>query len=154
MTNAGTQAGTDPAGNICANVYVFDPEENMIACCTCPVSPNGLHSFSARSDLINNPLTPGVPTSIVVKLLATVKSAAACNAASPTTVNLAAGLRAWGTTIHALPTSPTTYGLTETEFSAAVLSGSELAQLTSTCASIQATGAGFGICSTCRLGGL
>lgn len=152
MTNAGT-AGAEPVGNICANVYVFAPDETMVACCSCPITPNGLRSFSAISDLVNNPLTPPMPMSIVVKLLATTKTAAACNASSPTSANLAPGLRAWGTTIHALPTSPVTYGVTETEFSQAVLSGSELAQLTSTCASIQATGAGFGICRSCQLGG-
>ena len=154
LTNAGTRAGSDPAGNICANVYVFAPDESMIACCACVVSPNGLTSYSALADLTANPLTPGVPTSIIVKLLATAKTAAACDAASPTTGNLAPGLRAWGTTIHALPTSPVSYGVTETEFSQAVLSDSELSQLTATCANIQSTGGGFGICRSCRLGGL
>jgi hypothetical protein len=154
LTNAGTQSGTDPAGTVCANVYVFAPDETMLECCSCPVPPNSLRSFSARNDLINNPLTPGVPTSIVVKLLATAKGNVQCNAGSPTTANLAPGLRAWGTTIHALPTSPVSYGVTETEFSQATLSGSELAQLSATCASIQTTGAGAGVCPTCRTGGL
>src|SRR5436305_9739699 len=51
-------------GAICANVYVYDPAEEVVACCSCPVTPNGLVSLSARSDLIVNPLTRGNPTSI------------------------------------------------------------------------------------------
>jgi hypothetical protein len=150
LTNTGTQSGSEPAGNICANVYVFDPAEEMIACCSCNITPNGLNSFSARSDLISNPLTPAIPTSIIIKLLATTGP---CNPSAPTAANLAPGLRAWGTTIHALPTSPVTYGVTETEFSPAVLSASELDNLTSLCADIEENGSGFGICRGCRTGG-
>src|SRR6202030_329676 len=57
-------------GSICANVYVFDPQEEEIGCCSCLVTPNGLNSLSVKSDLISNNLTPAVPTSIVIKLLA------------------------------------------------------------------------------------
>jgi hypothetical protein len=69
LTNAGTLDGRAPAGNICANVYTFDPAEELISCCACPITPNGLVSLSARNDLISNTLTPGVPTSITVKLV-------------------------------------------------------------------------------------
>src|SRR5690348_6487354 len=40
MTNAGSLDGFDPAGNICANVYVFSQSQQLVACCTCPLSPN------------------------------------------------------------------------------------------------------------------
>ena len=151
ITNAGTQGGTGPAGNICVNVYVFDPAEEMVACCACNVTPNGLQSISARGSLINNTFTPAIPTSIIIKLLA---STGACNPSSVSAANLAPGMRAWGTTVHALPTSPVTYGVTETEFSPAVLSASELETLTSLCGFIQDNGSGFGICSGCSTGGL
>jgi hypothetical protein len=61
---------------------------------------------------------------------------------------------AWGTTLHALPTTPVTYGVTETQFAQPPLSLSELNRLTSTCGFIQSNGSGFGICRSCRLGGL
>ena len=77
LTNAGTLSGFDPAGRICVNAYTFDPAEELISCCACPVTPNGLNSLSARNDLISNTLTPGVPTSITVKLV----SSAVFNAA-------------------------------------------------------------------------
>src|SRR6266436_6246889 len=71
-------------GNICMNVYTFSPDEQLISCCTCPITPDGLVSLSARNDLISNTLTPGVPTSIVVKLLASAGNGAggACTAST------------------------------------------------------------------------
>src|SRR5580698_7200588 len=58
-------------GNLCVNVYTFDPSEEEISCCSCLVTPNALVSLSAKNDLINDVLTPAIPTSIVIKLLAT-----------------------------------------------------------------------------------
>lgn len=137
--------------NICANVYAFSPDEQLISCCTCVVTPNALVSLSAVSDLISNTLTPARPNSIVVKLIAS--SGTTCNASNVPAANLAAGLTAWGTTLHALPTAPVTYGVTETAFEQKGLSAAELARLTSFCGFIQANGSGFGICRSCRLGG-
>ena len=157
LTNTGRQNGLDPAGRICVNVYTFDPNEELISCCACPVTPNGLKSLSARSDLINNTLTPGVPSGITVKLVADQKfsnGALVCNASTPTAATLARGMRAWGTTIHALPTTPVTFGVTETEFSMAELSVSELNKVTGYCAFIQNNGSGFGLCNSCRIGAL
>src|SRR5580658_4645112 len=67
LSNDGALAGfigAGTTGNICVNVYTFDPAEEEIACCACLVTPNGLNSLSAISDLISNPLTPAIPTSI------------------------------------------------------------------------------------------
>ena len=136
-------------GNICANVYTFSPDEQLISCCACPVTPNALVSLSARADLISNTLTPAVPNSIVVKIVST--TGATCNA-SATTNTQAAGLLAWGTTLHATPVAGA-FGVTETAFSPASLSAAELARITSLCGFIQSNGSGFGICRSCRLGG-
>jgi len=152
ITNAGTTNIAGALTNICANVYTFSPDEQLISCCSCTVTPNALVSLSANSDLVSNTLTPAHPTSIVVKIAYT--AGTACNAANVPVANLAAGGRAWGTTLHAAPTTPVTYAVTETEFSKAGLSTAELARVTSFCGFIQANGSGFGICRSCRLGGL
>jgi len=128
---------------------VFDPAEELAACCACNVTPNGLQSISVRGSLTSNPLTPAIPTSVVIKLVASVGG---CNPSAVT--GLAHGLQAWGTTIHALPTTPVSYGVTETPFAYSDLSAAELAHLTSFCGFIQANGSGFGICAGCSTGGL
>jgi hypothetical protein len=157
---AGVNGAASTSGNICVNVYTFSPDEQLISCCACPVTPNALVSLSARNDLISNTLTPGVPTSIVIKLLAS-GGTGACNASTVgTLVNplVQRGMAAWGTTIHALPVTPgspaTTYGETETPFTNSTLSEAEYERLTGLCGFIQTNGSGFGICRSCRFGGL
>ena len=159
-----------PQGNICVNVYAFDASEQELACCACLVTPNALVSLSINKDVISNTLTGIVPTSVMVKLLATIPgttkqpagttsggsfTGTLCNPGLPFgPANMAPGMTAWATTLHALPTTPVTYGVTETAFSEKYLSPGELASITSRCASTQNNGSGFGICRACRLGAL
>ena len=135
----------------------------MISCCSCPVTPNGLVSLSARRDLVNNTLTPAVPTAIVVKLYATVPVGGSCSSSAANPGAASSGMLAWGTTVHAGAAAGSAAVITETPFLPATLSGAgtdpfvgigELSRLTSLCTFINANGSGFGICSTCRLGGL
>lgn len=143
VDNAGTPGR---AGNICANVYVFAADEQLIACCTCPLTPNNLKSLSVRRDLINNTLTPGVPTAITIALVGS--TGPACNAATVTPANLVGGLRAWGITLHASPNG--TFGVSETEFEQVPLGAGVLQKAASYCGFIQAIGSGYGICNSCR----
>ena len=107
--------------------------------------------------LISNTLTPGVPTSIVIKLIATLPVAGTCNAGNggfafgPT--QFAPGLRAWGTTLHNNAAAGA-YQVTENVFQDATLSLSENAKVTSYCNFIQSDGSGYGICKSCAVGGL
>jgi hypothetical protein len=175
LSNDGVNGGVFGAGttgNICVNTYVFDPQEEEIGCCACLVTPNGLNSLSAKSDLISNNLTPAVPTSIVIKLVAstpgTDKTGAftVCNpatVAATSTVAPTNGLLAWGSTLEPNST-PGTYNAVPVPFLIGSLSngsiavppatGSELAGMRSLCNFIQANGTGFGICKSCRLGAL
>ena len=148
-----TNTGANNGANICAHVYTFSPDEQLISCCSCTVTANALVSLSAQRDLISNTLTPAVPTSIVIKVLSTVQSGA-CNAATPGTQTN--GLAAWATTLHSIPIAgaPNLVSVRESPFTPATLSASELARIASFCGFIQANGSGFGICKSCRLGGL
>jgi hypothetical protein len=176
ITNPGFHLPPNPnggiptsAGNICANVYVFDPLEQLLECCSCPVSRNGVKSLSVKNDLTNNPITGVTPTSITIKLVATippggVDQPSTCDASKlpSSTVALGAnggfssGMRAWATHVHSVATSaggPLQFA-TETEFSQVPLSVSERAVLGTRCQIIIGNGSGAGICTVCRLGAL
>src|SRR5271168_2288886 len=150
FTNSGATVTNGVSQNLCANMYTFDPSEELISCCGCMVTPNGLDSVTVNS-LISNPLTPAIPPNAVIKIVAT--SDPTCNPSSVTT--LAHGLLSWGTTLHQnTSTAGITYSVTETPFSNATLSAAELTHITATCGFIQANGTGFGLCKGCLGGGL
>ena len=148
-----TNTGEDNGLNLCVSLYTFDPAEELISCCSCTITPNGLQSLSVLKSLISNPLTPAIPTSVVIKALVTQGSN--CSAGAPSSQLLARGMLAWGTTLHQnTSTAAATYSVTETAFSKAELSGAEFAHITQTCGFIQSNGSGFGICKGCAAGGL
>ncbi len=137
LTNSGA-SGT----NLCANVYVLSADEQLLACCSCNVTPNGLVSLSGRNDLISNTLTPSVPNDITVAIIG---SQGTCNPANPTA--LSAGLAVWGTTTHATPTAT---AVSEISYISAGLSSQMQSRLTSLCGFVQANGSGYGLCRSCR----
>jgi hypothetical protein len=50
---------------ICAMIYVFDDDEEMVACCGCPITSVGLLTLSANDDLLANPiLSSGAPDGV------------------------------------------------------------------------------------------
>src|ERR1019366_8507649 len=97
----------------CANVYAFSPDEQLISCCSCLITPNGVMELGVNRDLTIKTLTGVVPTSVVVKLLSTLAgtSGAGTNcsnsAATVTTATIVSGMLAWGTTLHQVGTTTT-----------------------------------------------
>jgi len=76
VTNPGSTGGfgaPDPAtiggGDLCANIYVFAPDQELVECCSCKVSPNGMQSFNVDTDLIQDPLTPAIPKTGAIKIV-------------------------------------------------------------------------------------
>jgi hypothetical protein len=173
FSNDGARAGffpnTNGAGNLCLNVYTFDPAEEEVSCCACLVTPNGLVSLSAKNDLINNVLTPAIPTSIVVKLLVTVPGTTGSAATPQYTVcnptimltgentgipnSLQTGGLAWGVTLEPSQTAGT-YGPVRVPFITPPGNIAEVEALESVCGLIQTEGSGYGMCGSCALGAL
>ena len=160
ITNVGGNIAINGAesttNNICVNVYAFDPSEEMVSCCSCIVTPNALVSLSVQGDLISNTLSPSTPTSLVIKLVSTDPTQQPCD---PGVLEMGGvGMRAWGTTLHALPDG--TYGVVESGFqfggnpADGAINPFERTHLSSFCSFIENNGSGFGLCKSCRAGGL
>jgi hypothetical protein len=140
ITNVGTAITSPGSGNLCALIYVFEPDQQLAECCGCLITPDGLLTLSIDGDLVSHPLTPVELHTGAIKIVSS--AGGACNAAKPTPVT---GIRAWGTHIQAGGV------VTETEFTDSTLSTGELNLLKNKCSSIQSNGSGYGICS-CGIG--
>ena len=164
ITNTGANGaslngpGLGQAGNICVNVYAFDPGEELISCCSCLVTPNQTVNLGVNRDLTVNTLTGVVPGSVTVKVLATLAgtggSGTSCTNSAATVTSATtgvSGMAAWGTTLHATPTAGI-YATTETGFTPATLSAGEAASIGGRCAAILGNGSGSGVCNSCQAG--
>ena len=147
---------------MCANVYAFSPDEQLVSCCSCLITPNGLISLSVNDDLISNTLTGVRPNSVVIKIVATSASSdfagTSCtnSAALAGTVQgfkFAGGMLAWGTTAHPGPAAGS-FATTETPFLVAPIKKDEFLSITKRCTNIIGNGSSFGLCRSCRAGGL
>jgi len=161
LLGPGFGAGT--TGNICVSVYAIDPGEELDSCCSCVVTPDQVVHLGAVADLISNTANGVKPTSITIKLLASVPaggaSATTCatQAATVTATQLVSGMVAWATTLHYPfnePNQNTNFVSTETPFTNSARSAGELASLTGRCASILGNLSGAGICTSCHNGAL
>ena len=144
--------GANGAGDICVNAYTFASDEQLVSCCTCRVTRNGLWHLSVKNDLLSNTLTAGSVTSGLVKLLATQPSATAGNAGClPENPGITVqGMAAWGTNLHAAPV-PGGIAFSETPFTNSTLSAAEEAIMTGYCGFIKLNGSHYGICTSCDL---
>ncbi len=157
LINVGTLGTplTDPVGRVCANVYVFDALQEMVACCSCKITPNGRGSFSVGIDLTANPLTVFAPVNGVIKIVATDAANGFCNAARPFDGHYAPGsLVGYFTELEATSAGTFIVGhkmeYANLNTTLPTPSTSEAAFLPQACQFIQYIGSGFGICRTCR----
>jgi hypothetical protein len=149
------------AGNTCVNVYAFDPAEELIACCSCLLTPNQVVNLGVNANLTIKTQTGVAPASVTIKLLNTLagstgtstdctnSAASAGGAGFP----IVSGLVAYGTTPQSV-NGGATYNVVEHPFIPATLSGGELSSITGRCASIIGNASGYGICTQCRPGAL
>jgi len=164
----------DPRGDVCANIYVFDDDQEMQECCSCPVSADGLRTISVINDLTSNPQFSSPLGVGVIKIVATsiaTNDSTLCtsggNGAPGTAGTLnafaASGLRAWINHSDSIasnnPHFDPPYGFVTstsvTDFARATLDSGEIRNpiggLTTTCLNIELHASGRGICS-CGVG--
>jgi hypothetical protein len=168
-------------GDLCANIYVFTSDQEMVECCSCFISPNGLRTLNVDVDLTHTPLTHTLPNTGLIKIVSSEIDESqddhACSGVStnpagkPDFTDVATqpydaegSLRIWST--HIRPTTSTLFTLTEVSFRHADLGhkhfgdntssedrdgSSELRKLQQQCHFIAVNGSGKGHC-TCGVG--
>ena len=143
---------TTPVGDVCANIYVFDANQEMISCCSCRITPNGELTLSVALDLTFNPVTSVVPTDGDIKVVST----AANGSATCTPLTFNAGLLdstvAFGTHLQVTGAVAPVLFVTETRVLPAVLSSAEQSFLTQACQFARYLGSGKGLCGCGRTG--
>jgi hypothetical protein len=153
-----------PVGDLCANIYVFKSDQEMVECCSCYTTPNGQIQLSTNVDLTSNPLqnsaTVPNPVAGVLKIVSSdpISSGTCTQSATAggvtSTLPVAAtdyqpdgSLRTWNT--HSRRTTATLFTVTEIPFRPARLDsrGSELSKLQAQCFFIWNSGSGKGRCT-------
>ena len=141
---------TSPVGDICANIYVFTADQEMIACCSERLTPNELDSAYVGRQLTFNPVTSVVPSSGVVKIVLVPPPAGGCNpTVSTTTPDAGLGV-VFGTHLQRPVPDSTTSGLyvTETQKTPSTLSAAEEGFLQQACSFALYLGSGKGTCTS------
>jgi hypothetical protein len=143
LTNPGTVGG-----NICAYVFVTDPNQELSECCGCLLTPDGLRTLSVNKDLTSNPLTGVKLSTGTIDVVSVQPVYNTCPLPGTTSVPqfLYPGVRAWGTHIQ-----NSNFAITETESLDATFSAVEDARVYDECYAIVLDGSGSGIC-TCGTG--
>ncbi len=146
-------------GNICANVYAFDPGEELIACCSCLITPDETVNLGVNRELTLKTLTGMVPTSVTIKVVSTLAGVNGGGSKYAPTRRQPCRRPLWLTALQGgarpcvKPPTPA-FATTEFRFTPGTLSAGELASIGGRCASILGNGSTFGICNSCRAGGL
>jgi hypothetical protein len=138
--------GGAAAANLCADIFVFDPFEELSECCSCLETPDGLRTLSINTDLTANPLTGVILGTGVIKVVAAATTGGACPIPTHITTVTGGEIKGWTTHIQ-----NANFALTETASQDSVLSATEESNLAKQCGAIVKVGSGKGIC-TCGTG--
>lgn len=128
-------------GALCASIYIWRFDQELTECCSCPITPNGLLTFTVLS-ATNNPGDGGpVPTTGSISII----SDSACDPTAPTPTP---DLRAWATHVNLDPINVGAggYDVTETEALDTPLSSGEMTEAASRCGFLRVNGTGHGRC--------
>jgi hypothetical protein len=135
----------DEGTGLYAAIYVFDDSQELQACGSCWISPDGILSEDVKTQLTNNTLTGRVPSRGVIKVLSALDPNPAEPEQDPTP-----GLRGWATHIQrATPTSGA-YTTTETPLADSNYTLTENTLLENLCYYAELLGSGQGLI-TCTL---
>jgi len=130
-------AGAFSGGNLYAGFYVFDDSEELITCCSCKVTPDGVLSESVKA-MTASAIRGTAPTRGVIKVISSSNGFfPVAGVGEPPAEIAAAGLRGWAThiqsTANKTPNGPAPYSQAETALSDSNLTASEQSLLELLC---------------------
>lgn len=134
-------------GALCADVYVWRADQELSECCACPITVNGMFSFTVATATANPGDGGGTPVSGLIDIIA--DSTASCTDAAAGAPTATPDLRAWATHVNADSIGPTTesaFDVTETALLDAPLSSGELSEAGARCTFLQTNSSGTGRC--------
>lgn len=154
-------------GNLCAMIYVFNNDEQVVECCGCLLTPDSKRTLSLNGDLLANPVNPNlVTTDGVIEIVSAFPNSYIFNpfpywqqTCDPTgdstliypfpSIRPTLELQAWGTHIQVEP-GPA-YTETEEDFTYAALNYTAFSNSARYMCSAIGSAAGHGVC-TCGSG--
>jgi hypothetical protein len=144
LSNDGTVTDASPAGDLCAAIYVFDNNEEMLECCSCRVTPNGYLALSVNTNLTSNVLSGKTLTRGVVKVVSSLPTGGVCDPTNIGSNNTQVGIRGWLTHVQKAGAG---FQFTEEELLDSNLDNDEQADLAEDCQVAMELGSGVGVCS-------
>lgn len=142
LDNPGTSGST-----LCADIFVFDAQEEMSECCSCSVTPDDLRTLSVNTDLTSNPGNGVTLSGGVIKVVSSAQVGGVCYApTSASSVVPTPEIQEWVTHIQ-----NSNFTVTEDQTLPADLGSTELKNLEADCSSIHRVDSGKGLC-TCGSG--
>ncbi len=128
--------------NLCADIFVFDSNEELSECCSCLETPDGLRTLSINDNVTANPLTGVILNTGVIKIVAAATTGNTCPVPTHVTTVANGEIKAWATHIQ-----NSNFAVTETASQDSYLSSTEQTNLARQCGAIVKVGSGKGICS-------
>jgi hypothetical protein len=118
IQNTTNESNTESSGstgaNICANIYAFYPDQELVGCCAVAITPNESWNNSVGQLMITIDNQGPLPTKGTIKVVATTDPGA-CNPAGHTLVLAPHSLQSWITHTNTLTTPAGTF-MTEEPF--------------------------------------
>jgi hypothetical protein len=138
--------GSAGEADLCAAFYVFDNSQELQACCSCPVTADGIISESVNRNLLGNVLTSNINKAGVIKVLSTATAKGGpteCSASAQFAGAVTPGIRGWITHVQAARTPQ----ITESSLKDSNYTTLETGDLETECQFLIRLGSGHGVCS-------
>jgi hypothetical protein len=133
--------GSAADANLCADIFVFNANEEISECCSCLETPDDLLTLNVNVNLLSNPANGVATSSGVIKVVAAATTGGLCPVPTHITTVSGGEIQGWGTHVQNNGT------LTETNSQVSNLSSAEESKLAKLCGAIVAVDSGTGICN-------